>query len=160
MNIIVVGIDPGKSTGLAALRNGKLDLARQVNGREALRYLIDYFATVSPTDAVTIAYERFTLRNVLRVHSPQPDAMYVIGMLRTIADQYHYDLVSFRPDVTKSFASNALLRRLGLYVSPRQVDQRDANDVNDAVRLCLVVLAHRHATLYRSMLSTDQEYGL
>ncbi len=157
MSVIVIGVDPGKSTGIAAIRSGRLELVQQVPPDRVAGVIIEYLAYVDSTSIeqdTIIAYERFVTGPLTGARSAQPDALHLVGMLQLIAERFRCRLVSYGPDVTKRFASNALLKRLGMYVHPADVGRADANDANDAVRLALVALASKHARLYHSLLES------
>lgn len=142
----VIGVDPGKSSGIFALRDGRRHLAYQgttdfflvLEGllQEAARELAD----------VLVAMERFNQGS--RRHTHQADAQRAIGTVLALAARYGAPVVLQSPADAKAFMSNDRLRELDLWVVPAEVDAPDADDVRDAARHALLCLATHRAQTY------------
>jgi hypothetical protein len=151
MSIVVIGIDPGDSMGVAALKDGELIAAFQGppgDGIIMLELLLDRY----PTDdnSITVACERFTPAS--RIVSHQPVAQQVIGVVESVCHKYGVSYYSQGPADAHAIATNELLKRLGLYRTKNDVGQSDANDINMAIKHALLVLAKLHATVFDQMI--------
>jgi hypothetical protein len=150
----VIGIDPGKSCGIAIMHGPQLvkvwqgpsDRIADVLTR-AIPLAMD--GTITPR----IACERFTRRPERgNARTVQNDAERVIGIVMYVSERAGCTLSLQSPASVKKLAPNTLLKRLGLYVSAAQYGWNDANDANDAVRHAVTLLATFHATVFNSML--------
>lgn len=151
---LVIGVDPGDSTGIGGLRDGKLVAAFQGPARDAV-IIIETVLERYPHDDVTIACERFTERGrTAKTH--QPVAQQVCGVIEAVAIRYAVHLIWQGPADAWAMADNTMLRRLGLFRSLRDVQQSDANDVNMALRHALLCLATRHAATFDAMLKKTE----
>jgi hypothetical protein len=149
----VIGVDPGKSTGLFALRDGKKAVVIQGEAGEVLRRLEDLLSGADPDlaiDAALIAMERFVGGSSR--HSRQTDAQQVVGAVIDLAARYGVPIVFQNPADAKSFTTNDFLRKLGLWVTPSEVNAPDADDVRDAARHALLCLASHRAQTYCRLL--------
>lgn len=150
----VVGIDPGVSTGLVVLRGDGFVLHRQqgtpsqVLDDVSLRFP---FLCVPHAD-VLVGCERY-VQDQSNHRTAQPVPLQVIGVVQHLAHLHGWQLRLQSPADVKALAPNSLLRTLQLYTTPAQVEQRDANDVNDAARHALAVLAHHRASLFDRLLT-------
>jgi hypothetical protein len=103
---------------------------------------------------VVVGCERYVSSGMPgRTHQPVPQQ--VIGQVYALADSHGYEVVMQSPADAKRVAPNELLRRLGYYVSRRDVDRPDANDANDAARHAVLVLVTRFATVFEQLLSAQ-----
>ena len=160
-----IGLDPGESTGIYALRvtdspvilgiqarvqtfpaNALLELERLV--RQAALW----------EERVLIAGERFTTTDRTGKRSAQPTPQRVLGAAEQLTYQYtNVEFTLQTPADAKKFASNRTLRDLGFYTLPGVVNRPDANDVNDAARHAVLALARRRASVYDSYLQLKAE---
>lgn len=147
----VIGVDPGKSFGLFALRDGKRAGAFQGTPEDGLRYLTIELDDVylEGADAL-IAMERFVGGSSR--HTRQTDAQQVVGAVIDLAARYKVPIVFQNPADAKSFTTNDFLRKLGLWVTPSEVGAPDADDVRDAARHALLCLASHRAQTYCRLL--------
>jgi hypothetical protein len=149
---LVIGIDPGQSTGLVALRDGQLFGVRQGDWRSVmvtLRGLL-HAAREDGVDAV-IAIERFATTNRPGRRTTQPLATQICGAVDLLADVYGASVTRQSPADAKKLTTNTDLRNMGLWVRQTDVDRPDANDANDAMRHALLYLATYRATLYQKL---------
>jgi hypothetical protein len=157
----VIGVDPGSSTGVFVLRNFWLGpFARwQEPHTEALTRLTSLLGqlqyTQPPTTTFVIAAERFIGAGSHGPRTHQPVAQRVCGQLEALAAELSVELVWQSPADAKRFAPNERLRSLGLYTSRGEVNQPDANDVNDAARHALLLLARRFAAHFEDLLNAQ-----
>lgn len=149
-----VGVDPGPSTGLFVLRGDGFVMHRQqgtpsqVLDDVALRFP---FLCVGSTD-VLVGCERY-VQDQTNHRSAQPVPLQVIGIVEQLARMHGWLFRLQAPADAKALVPNSLLRDLTLYSTPAQVERRDANDVNDAARHALTVLAHHRASLFERILT-------
>lgn len=155
--VYVVGVDPGDSTGVVALRDGVKVLAVQGAHAVALLRLSAFLAQVrynEPNARVAIACERFvaTSQRGARTHQPLPQQ--VIGEVQLLARSYDCEFVLQSPADAKLLAPNSRLTQLDVYTTRVEVGRPDANDVNDAARHAVLYLARHHAALFDHLLGT------
>lgn len=148
-----VGIDPGDSTGLVVLRGDGF----RVHAEQGPPAILDDFTTRfaflrNPGNDVLVACERFVVTRDTARHSSQPTAQRVIGVVAMLCRTNGWPLHLQSPSEAKRLVNNALLRDLKLHLRGRDVDRPDANDVNDAQRHALTVLAFHRASLFDALL--------
>jgi hypothetical protein len=149
-----VGVDPGPSTGLVVVRGDGVKLhVRQgppawvLDDLEArLPFLLD------PAADVLVGCERY-VQDATHHRSAQPVPLQVIGVVEQLARQHGWLFKLQAPADAKALAPNDLLRLVGLWTTPREVDRRDANDANDAARHALTALAIHRASLLDDLLT-------
>lgn len=136
--MILVGVDPGKATGIAVWCDGccrehpnKPDVAEVEDSTTAGAVLRRMLGDHSRLPNL-IALERFVQGSR---KTRQPDALQVTGQIGALAAELGIKVVYQQPGSAKKIAPNALLRRIGWYVASR--DQHG----NDALRHVLLVLA-------------------
>jgi hypothetical protein len=144
--MILVGIDPGKVTGVAVWhdptvfntsRYGELDVAEVEDSEAVVPVLRRMLDGRRPT---LVAIERFVQTG--RRMTFQPHAQQVVGAVRSFCFEERVPLVFQQPGPAKKIAPNATLRRLGwLNTSPDQ-------HANDATRHVLLVMATHHVAVY------------
>lgn len=154
MTALIIGVDPGKSLGVAIFRDTQLLYVFQGNVERGMRFITDALAEArEPGVTVDIACEQYILTPGGGRKTPQNDATLVIGGIQQLLTAY--------PDVTLSMQTSSagrrvmpdyLMKRLGLFVLPRHVQQKDANDANSAIRHALLLMSRKHAQLYTTLL--------
>lgn len=149
----VVGVDPGVSTGLFVLRGDGFVLHRQQGTpSQVLDDLPLRFPFLcEPSGDVLVGCERF-VQDQSNHRTAQPVPLQVIGVVEQLARTYGWRMHLQAPADAKTLAPSSLLRDLGLWTTPSQVERRDANDVNDAARHALTALAHHRASLFDRLL--------
>jgi hypothetical protein len=153
----IIAVDPGQSTGLAEiLDEPEIGIQRglifQGTPREALVILnsrLQLHHDMGHT--VIVACESFRQSGRAMV-TPQPEALETSVRVSTIAEARGVRFLSQTPGDAKRVAPNALLQKTGLWVLPREVAQKDANDVNDAMRHCVLAMSRYKATMYDRLL--------
>jgi hypothetical protein len=152
---LIVGIDPGKSVGVAALLDTELYGAWQLDTDAALdrfQRLVD--SARRQGWVIDVAVERYSQSRSGGAMTQQNDALTFAGKVEAISTvPIHLQ----QPSDARGIAPNERLRRLGLYVRPYDVHASDADDANSAMRHAVLLLARRHATLYEKLL---RERGL
>jgi hypothetical protein len=150
-----IGVDPGVSTGLCILRGDGFRVhvqqgtSSQVLDDFAVRFP---FLCVGATD-VLVGCERYVVTTETARRSAQPLPLQVIGVVAQLTRLHDWALHMQAPSDVKALVNNETLRRLHLWVTPRDVEQRDADDANDATRHALAVLAHHRASLFDNILT-------
>lgn len=149
-----VGIDPGDSTGLAIVRGDGFRLHYEQGPPSILDDFEVRFAFLrSPGYDVLIACERFVVTANTARHSAQPIAQQVVGVVARLCRLNDWPLYMQSPFQVKKLVRNSLLADLGLLLRGQDVDQPDANDVNDAQRHALGVLAFHRASLFSNLIT-------
>jgi hypothetical protein len=152
---IAIGVDPGDSCGLSIIntthRSALWDVI-QDRPERVMAQLRTALSLLQETETVVGVFcERYTSSGQgKRTH--QPTAQRVTGVVESIAFSYGVSFYLQNPGDAKHFAPNALLRDLNLLVTARDVQQRDANDVNDATRHALLGLATVDRLAYDALL--------
>lgn len=149
-----VGVDPGPSTGLFVLRGDGFVLHRQ---QGTPSQVLDDLALrlpflCLPSSTVLVGCERY-VQDQTNHRSAQPVPLQVIGVVEQLARLHQWSFHLQAPADAKLLVPNPLLRELRLYTTAAEVEQRDANDVNDAARHALTVLAQRRASLFDLILT-------
>lgn len=150
MIVISIGIDPGKSCGLAVLRDGQLLRVQQDSALPCMNILEEYlqlYAGRSDVD-IEIGIERFTITPQTGRRTQQTSALEITGMVDMLAERYGVEVIRQTISDVKTFAADPLLRKLGLWVKPSDVDASDADDAKDAVRHAVYRFAMRHASMF------------
>jgi len=124
---VIIGVDPGKTTGLFAYSNeprfGFLDrqyLRDEVDAELMPKRMTDLI--VKATDyvgfgGVHIAVERFIISGRTAKLSQQADALEVTGMVRAFAKLHTRNEITQYMKANLKFANDAALRRAGWYSS-------------------------------------------
>lgn len=153
-----VGVDPGVSTGLTVLRGDGLKLhTQQGTPSQVLDDLAVRFPFLCGRDVdVLVGCERFVQATGHGpVRSTQPIPLQVVGVVAQLTRLHAWKLYLQAPADVKALVPNSLLRDTGLWTTPRDVEQRDADDANDATRHALAVLAHHRASLFDLILTSS-----
>jgi hypothetical protein len=152
---LTVGVDPGRSVGVAALLNQNRFRVHQfrIDGAGGLEQvdacLNELFVIALERDyRLLVGCEKFvTNRRTARLTN-QPDALTVVGRVSTLSPvEVHLQAVA---DATR-FVSNERLRAFNLWTTPAMVGQPDADDVNSAMRHAVLLLARKAATQYAKL---------
>jgi hypothetical protein len=149
----VVGVDPGDSTGVALLRDGRLFLVRQ-GPPEPMLTLVDVTLgrlTDRAGDAVAVFVERYVGAS-RRPATRQPTAQEVVGQVRALCRRHGVAFTQQGAADAWACADNALLRRLGWWQRGADVAAADANDANMALRHALLGLMTTRPTLFARLL--------
>ena len=153
MTVIVIGVDPGDSTGVAIIKDNALFHAFQGTPEDALT-LVELTITRfdGEDDDVTVAGERYVNMQTRGGRSHQPTAQRVLGALEHLVTHHDCRFILQGPADAWALASNTLLRRLGMYQTNKMLDTPDADDANMAIRHALLYLSHAHATLFHDLM--------
>lgn len=161
MSVVHIGLDPGLSTGLAVLVNGDLYRIWQGDAQHAMEVLdevLRHFAP--PSNIVHIGTERFVITPQTGRKTQQTDALEVTGTADFIAAKHGVPTPSRQGMVeVKKFAKNELLRSLGLYIRADEIEAPDADDVNDAIRHAVYILAMTNPQLFTQLLRRARVIG-
>jgi hypothetical protein len=162
MSVLVIGVDPGLSTGVSVLAGRCRQSVFQGPVDKAVDYLRSQLATFVPMDAddgspryvrITVACERFQSsgRAALTV---QPSVLAMAHSAEHLAGEFGVRFLLQSPADAKRIAPDALLRRSGLWTLPGEVGRKDANDANDATRHAVLVLARSHARIFGELMQS------
>jgi len=154
---ITMGIDPGDSTGIAVFDGSVLVYVKQCPSDWALSY-IDAFleAYVKQEANVIIACERYVSLGH-GAHSHQPTAQQMIGVIQQLGTKHNVKVIMQGPADARSIADITELKKMGVYVTPNQVEQADANDANMAVRHALFAMATNRARLFDKLIEESKD---
>lgn len=156
----IVGLDPGLSTGLFAVRlngdNLPVTTIRHQGTPEKMLLRLESLVRDAGLwqEDVLIAGERFTTTDRTGKRSAQPLPQRVLGAAEQLS--YTYTNVEFTlqsPADAKKIAPNEFLRDAGFYSRGDDVGCPDANDVNDAARHALLALARKRASIFDLIVS-------
>lgn len=152
-----VGVDPGVSTGLTVLRGDGLQLhAAQGTPSQVLDDLVLRLPFLcAPGSDVLIGCERYVSSGGRTPRTAQPVPLQVIGVVEQLARLHQWAFYLQAPADAKALVPNHVLRDLNLWTSAAHVEQRDANDVNDATRHALTVLATHRTSLFDLILTSS-----
>jgi hypothetical protein len=151
-----VGVDPGRSTGLSIVRGDGFRVHVQ---QGTPSQVLDDFALRFPflcttLNTVLVGCERYTGGSGGGpVHmTSQPLPLQVIGVVAQLARLHQWMFRLQAPADAKALVNDQVLRDVGLWTLPSEVDARDANDANDATRHALAVLAFHRASMFDRVL--------
>lgn len=145
MTRIVVGVDPGDSTGVAIFKDGEFVSAHQGPPGDMITLVEFIVKKVAGNDSCCVAVERFVQGGRV-AHSHQPVAQQVVGAVVSLCEKYGIPTTMQGPADARAVASNDTLRAMGLWQTKNDVDRQDANDANSAVRHALLYMAGHYAT--------------
>lgn len=155
---LFIGIDPGPSTGLAAIKDGRKLLVLQGTISIAAGVLdamleASYDEKRVPQEEIYLALEKFIevprRAGIRRTQTPTD-----VGEFLAIANRHkHVTVVMQMPGDGHAVATPATMKKLGLHVVPSEVGQPDANDANSAMRHALRCMMVYRASLFEKLLS-------
>lgn len=156
LTVYSIGVDPGLSMGLYVLRNTErfgFWQGTPMTTLQALDLLLVKLRDDDPGAKIIVACERYiSTSRPGKTH--QPIAQVVIGQVQLVVERHSIDIEWQAPADAKRFAPTTFLRKHGLYVTAREVNCRDANDVNDAARHAVLLLAKRFAAIFERLHSS------
>lgn len=147
---VVLGIDPGKTTGVFAVHIDQGVQRWQLGHDLYPNHGSDIYSWVRREidlhdEWILIAVERFVITAATAKRSRQPEAIEVLGSLRDqVADLEHVSLVTQTSSEAKRFVADDMLKELGWYAKGQK-------HANDAARHVLLALA-RHEPLWYNQL--------
>ncbi len=150
MAVLVIGVDPGDSTGVAAIRNTELITAWQGPANDAVT-AVEILLGHYRYDAITVACERYVQRRAGRA-TEQPTAQRVSGAVERLAADHNAYFHLQGASEAWAAASNEFLRKVGMWTPARDVGRPDADDANMATRHALLGLMTYHAQLFEMIL--------
>lgn len=136
----VLGIDPGKMTGLASYVDGTWDV-RQLPADEVPAYTREWIGWPW-TEEFAIVCERFVPS--ARALTFQPDALELIGYTRYLCQEKKIPFTLQPPATAKKLFPNDLLKELGAYV-------KSTEHGLDAARHVALWIRTYHPDIMRSM---------
>jgi hypothetical protein len=144
---MIIGVDPGKTTGIAVFFNGQIIDVGEVPARQVADRVRSIVANVHNDVVVELAVERYIISAETGKRSQQPDALYVIGELRALAHGWSLTAIHLQnPADAKKCATNKTLRRLGWWVGAAYPH------ANDALRHVALRLLATHPDVYAKLL--------
>lgn len=156
----IIGIDPGKSLGIAIMNFPRLATVYQGEIEHGIVWLreklTDYSDIVdrdlSQPSRIYVALEKFIITPGTGRKRGATQTSALVGRMEEIVSKYPYCALYKQSVSDASRFSNTLLRKLNLYVSPSQVGCKDSNDANSAVRHILLCLARNRADLFTKLI--------
>jgi hypothetical protein len=154
--VYYIGIDPGKSVGLAVFHGIEMFKVTQATADVVLKELSEVLSSREPIDSYAyIGCERFVSLPRKGYHTNQPDTQTVIGQVTQLVsshDNLEFSLQS--PTDARHLMSAKRMRELRLWITPKQVGQRDANDANMAVRHAMLAMMLHNRNDFKALLAT------
>ena len=144
----VIGVDPGKTTGLVYFVDGEIASAVAVALVEVEDVLRLWLAT---EERVTVAIERFVITARTGKKTQQTDALKVSGIVENLvlrAD--HHVLVYQNMSDAKKLGSPKIQRALGW-----RRTGKNAQHMNDATSQVLKALADHHLSAFLQVITPD-----
>jgi hypothetical protein len=157
---LIIGVDPGDSMGIFALKLHEKHAERmhflQTDVSTAVNWLEEtLYAANKSSEGALVACERYTVTPETGKRTQQPTALQAIGIVKILIERFSTRFVMMPPGDVKAFAPNEMLKRLGFYTTPKEVNLPDANDVNDAARHATLALARFKASIFDAMLANS-----
>lgn len=152
--MIVIGVDPGKITGIALWQTadsfgpGKLSginpwAVAEVGNTEVLKYIKLLLRGRTPT---AIACERFVQGTGRRPMSYQGDAQHITGEVSGLAQDLGCPFVRQLAGPSKKIASDKVLKKIGAYIATED------GHANDATRQVIRYLADHHPEVFAELI--------
>ena len=141
--LYVIGVDPGKQTGVAIYGNGRFNMGDDMPASEVGLFVDAYITELraqDPTCRIVMACERFNIGGSTLKMTRQADATEVTGKMRDVAKKHGITLIVQNAADAKKMGAPVILRSIGWW-TPRK---RHAND------------AAAHALLALSSASLDE----
>jgi hypothetical protein len=152
--VIIIGIDPGETTGLFAASGTHLRpyANTEQNPYEAMRQLDFLLETERDLPDVHVVCERFTQQSMRM--SPQYAALETIGVVRWLCTRWGAEL-TLQSRSQKAIVTSFMLKSIGWWTSGL------AGHANDAARHALIWLATHHPnhTLVQRTIGTIAAIG-
>jgi hypothetical protein len=147
--VIIIAVDPGLTVGWAVLHlSGDFWQPTGVAAGQSNADDWEDWCVVNLTADCLLVVEKFTITSRTAKMSQQPRAMEVIGVMRFLARRAEAQFEMQTPSAAKSFASDAQLRKIGLW-KPGQDHARDA-----IRHLLLAVATHGSGQARQEMLQS------
>jgi hypothetical protein len=156
----IFGVDPGKISGVAlwvpSISHLSIFASAELARDEIAPWLKAQLehACLIKYDQIRlcmIATENFTQAKGGQPLTSQPDALRVIGVLRTLADQYGCSLTTNGASPAKRLANNDRMRRIGWYKPTKNGHETDAR------RQILTTAARFHKDLFRDIIKEEED---
>lgn len=147
--MIAIGVDPGKVTGIAWWDSATNKFAAHETDNP--NYVLSCFMNLNANERVILGCERFTPRRNSHKMTAQPDALHVIGQVKSLCGLYRN--VTWRlqpPSTAKRLTTDATLRRLGWHTPTKD------KHANDAARHLMLILLTLEPELAYGMLHPDK----
>lgn len=147
--MIAIGVDPGKVTGLAWWNSDTNVFHSEETS--APDTVLSCMMNVHSEKRLILGCERFTPRGNSHKMTAQPDALHVIGQVKSLCGLYRN--VTWRlqpPSTAKRLTTDATLRRLGWYTPTKD------KHANDAARHLMLILLTLESELAYGMLHPDK----
>jgi len=155
----IFGVDPGKVSGVAlwvpSITHLTVFASAELMRDEIKSWMMTQIMRVSliqqtPVNPCLIATENFTQAKGGQPLTNQPDALRVIGVLRTIADEMNCSLTTNGASPAKKLANNDRMRRIGWYKYTKNGHETDAR------RQILITAARFHKDLFRDIIKDEE----
>lgn len=149
-----VGVDPGPSTGLSIIRGDgfRMHVQQGTPSQVLDDFTVRFPFLCVPSADVLVGCERFVVTDQTAKRSSQPVPLQVIGVVEHLARVNRWTFRLQSPSDAKQLINNTMLHDMGLWSTGRDVEQRDANDANDATRHALTILAHHRSSMFDQIL--------
>lgn len=163
MSVIVIGLDPGESCGLAVIKDGKKFSVIQSTPDVAVEFAATMITGWSsfPSVNLSVCCERYTItKRSGMMGSSQNVPLKITGAIENECDKHDVPFHAQDIATAKRMFSNTMLKKLNLYVTPGEVNRSDADDANDAMRQAMLGIARHHAVLFDEMARYSREESI
>lgn len=157
------GADPGKISGVAfwvpSMDHTKIFASAELTRDEIKPWMHEQLRIAAmtpskfglvPVRPCLIATENFTQAKGGQPLSNQPDVLRVIGVLRTIADEFCCSLTTNGASPAKKLANNDRMRMIGWYKYTKNGHETDAR------RQILITASRFHKDLFRDIIKEEE----
>lgn len=146
--LIVIGVDPGNTTGIACFNVANLAWTMELSSDEVTEEIGSYIRTRRDLAAgedveltIIIAVERYNIGATTVKKTRQPAALAITGQLEQLARELNVTIVKINASDAKRIGGKATLQRIKWY----DPINRHANDACSQV---LAVLARRRPSVF------------
>lgn len=143
--LFIIGVDPGKITGVSIYTNWKLIHHNEIPADEVYEMLALHTLPALHGLRVIIAAERYVFGVNSTRKTRQSDPMKLTGQLEGIAKLHDAEFRLVNQADSKKMAPDSKLRELGWYTKTKD------GHANDASRVVFVTLAHVHPTEFTKL---------
>lgn len=144
--LYVIGVDPGKMTGIAVYAFQRFEFGDQLPASEVGHFLDGYLDEVRrryPNARIVIGCERFNVGGSTVKMTQQSDATEVTGKMKDLATKHQCTFIIQNAADAKKMGQPKILRRIGWWT-------RGKEHANDAAKHALLALSSASLDEYKA----------
>lgn len=144
--LVVIGVDPGKMTGIAVYSLGRFIFSDQLPASEVGHFLDGFLSETRrlyPKARIVIGCERFNVGGSTVKMTQQSDATEVTGKMRDLASKHGCTFIVQNAADAKKMGQPKILRKIGWWTKGKE-------HANDAAKHALLALSSASLDEYKA----------